>query len=90
MLESEVVQRYPIGHQEILCRGLIEETEPWINDDKSRVRRRMTPMPAALLPEQFSELESYAEKRCRPNEEARWSERLAGLMDVSCIVEPEL
>jgi glycine betaine catabolism A len=34
MLESEVVKRYPIGDQEILCRALIEETERWINDYK--------------------------------------------------------
>ena len=38
-------------------------------------------MPAALLPERFGELESYAEKWCRPNEDARWSERLASSMD---------
>ena len=34
MLESGVVDRYPIGDQEILCRALIEEIDRWIADYK--------------------------------------------------------
>ena len=31
MLESGVVDRFPIGDQEVLCRALIEETDRWID-----------------------------------------------------------
>jgi hypothetical protein len=34
MLESGVVQRFPIGDQEVLCRALIEETQRWIDEYK--------------------------------------------------------
>ncbi len=36
MLESGVVNRFPIGDQEVLCRALIEETDRWIADYKEK------------------------------------------------------
>jgi hypothetical protein len=38
-------------------------------------------MQPALLPDQFRELESYAEKWCRPSEDELWAERLASSME---------
>ena len=35
MLESGVVDRFPIGDQEVLCRALIEETDRWIDAYKA-------------------------------------------------------
>jgi glycine betaine catabolism A len=32
MLESGVVQRFPMGDQEVLCRALIAETQRWIDE----------------------------------------------------------
>ncbi len=39
MLESGVVDRFPIGDQEILCRALIEETDRWIEAYKRHTGR---------------------------------------------------
>jgi nitrite reductase/ring-hydroxylating ferredoxin subunit len=39
MLESGVIDRFPIGDQEILCRALIEETDRWIDAYQSEVTR---------------------------------------------------
>ena len=35
MLESGVIDRFPIGDQEVLCRALIEETDRWIDAYKA-------------------------------------------------------
>ena len=77
MLESRVVDRFPLNDQEILCRHLHHVAA---RVGRGLPERRRRPM-RSLLPAEFSDLEPFAAKWCRATEHERYEERLASSMD---------
>ena len=49
MLESRVVDRFPLGDQEVLCRHLHKEAAKWVDDYQRNARGGMTAV-TRLLP----------------------------------------
>ena len=79
MLESRVVDRFPLGDQEVLCRHLHKETAKWV-DDYQQQRGGAVTVVTALLPQEFADLEPFAADWCLPTERERFDKRLASSM----------
>ncbi len=88
MLESRVLERFPLNDQEVLCRHLHEVTGAVGGrvQEGARARGGLTQMAETnptppLLPAAFADLEPFAAKWCLATEQERFAMRLASTMD---------
>ena len=63
MLESRVVDRFPLSDQEVLLPAPPQETADWVDDYQKNEVEAVTVV-TALLPKEFADLEPFADDWC--------------------------